>query len=195
MRVLFTPKINYKPNLGIVVPAYFPYNIIAYFCWFSFMKNIPNIKPVFIVYGYPRIDMLPWARRLGYKILHIENNFKIEKLDTLFDWEKNKIIAFAHAICLRKFDTNQNILSRYIKLTGENEPNIKISNRNINEFSQIYFISDPEARDIAYRAINNIEIFDICDNCNKIQLSKIVKESLTFRSLVEKELSHETIQF
>ena len=46
MKVLFKPKIDYTPNLGIIVPGYYPYNLISYFSWFSFAKNLPNIKKI-----------------------------------------------------------------------------------------------------------------------------------------------------
>jgi|688.fasta_scaffold101202_4 hypothetical protein len=195
MKVLFKPKIDYTPNLGIIVPAYYPYNLISYFSWFSFAKNLPNIKPVFFVYGYPNFDVIPWARRLKFKIIHLETNFDVDHIQNMIKWQESYIIAFSNVFCLRRFNIDQEIFSKYLVINGKNKPKINICNKFFEKSGELFYISDVDARDIAYRAINSKDAFDILDNCNKIRLSNIVKESLIFRPLIEKELCHETIQF
>jgi hypothetical protein len=96
---------------------------------------------------------------------------------------------------LRRFNIDQEIFSKYLVINGKNKPKINICNKFFEKSGELFYISDVDARDIAYRAINSKDTFDILDNCNKIRLSNIVKESLIFRPLIEKELCHETIQF
>ena len=129
MQVLFTPKIDYTPNLGIIVPAYYPYNLISYFSWFSFAKNLPNIKPVFFIYGYPDFDIIPWARRLKFKIIHLEMNFDFDNIQNIIKWKESYIIAFANVFCLRRFDKNQEIFSKYLVINGNNKPKVNICNK------------------------------------------------------------------
>ena len=194
MKVFFTPKINYRPNLGIIVPAFFPHTLMSFFTWYTFAKFHTGIKPILILYGYPNVDLLPWARRLGYKIYNVENNFNIDEFIKKINWQDNYMVTFSNIFCMRNFENTASVNTKYFKTSGKNEQDIKIYNCSINKSGELCQLSDPESRDIAYRVINSMEIFDRLDNCNKIKLSKLIKESLTFRPLIEKELSHETIQ-
>jgi hypothetical protein len=138
---------------------------------------------------------LPWARRLGYKIYNVQNNFDIDEFLQKINWQDRFMVTFANIFCMRKFPDNISVNTKYFKTYGKNIEDFKIYNCATNKSGELCQLSDLESRDIAYRVINSMEIFDRLDNCNKIKLSKIIKESLTFRPLIEKELSHETIQF
>lgn len=188
MRVIFNKKISYKPNLVILVYPIYPYNLMAYFCWFSYAIRFANIKPIFVVLGRPNFDVLCWARKLNFKILFFNQNTNIEEIINSINIFDYSIITFANCLCLRKFERNQEYFSKYFILMGKNKSNIQIGNIETFKSCDIYEISHDESRDICYKVINNYEIEKIDDNSNKIRLSKIIKQSLAFRPLIERSL-------
>jgi len=193
MKVLFPERKNEKYNFGIIVPSRFPYNLISYLCWYSFVTHIKNLKPILLLTNTFQNNNVPWAYRLGIPTKNYREKLDLYNIDKDSMWSESFCITVANVFCLRKINFDFNYQSQFIKFFGKNESQITEGSYDENKCTELLVIPHIKLTDIAYSIINNNEVFDDLDTCNKNRFSKIVNNALKFKPLIEKEFSHEKI--
>jgi hypothetical protein len=194
--ILF-PKTNYqKFNLGIIVPAHKPYDILSFLCWFSFFKYLPKVKPIIFVAGAPSIDMVAWARKLNFPVVYIRNCFNPTQLTELKIWDDSYAIVISNVFCMRKFKFDQNFDSNFMIMRSNltKNQNFLIEEIKNNKFCHASFWNLPNNfEEVRYRLINSIGIFPKDKSLNQIKLESIWNDASNIRTLLNQEVRHEEI--
>lgn len=188
--VLF-PKINYpKFNLGIIVPSQSPHDILSFLCWFSFCKNMPKVNPIIFVSGNPQIDTVTWARKLGFPIIHVHQNFEPNKLVHLQIWDSSYIVVLSNVFCMRKFEFRHNIREKEFLVYSHQPkmPLIQYGQIEENKILELAILNiKNNSSELRARLLNSNGIFPSDKSLNQIKLESFWNDTRNIRTLFDKE--------